>query len=169
MPEVKIPSLCEGCSGLSSFNDENDVHCECGKQIVWFFEKPTVIVCERWHRQIQGRRLDPVRVRFDTQHMLGEGLDQHLLVFRAAAHQRAHHAGGLGVLQHHVDVGIADAALQGRAFELQPRLAISPCRRCRNCVRWMPSLARFSVSTALGCVACKNSSSFATSSATSRL
>ncbi len=47
MPEVKIPSLCEGCSGLSSFNDENDVHCECGKQIVWFFEKPTVIVCER--------------------------------------------------------------------------------------------------------------------------
>jgi hypothetical protein len=73
------------------------------------------------HRQIQGRRLDFVSARLHAQHMLGEGLDQHLLVLRAAAHQRAHDAGGLGVLQHHVDVGIADPALQGRAFELQPQ------------------------------------------------
>ena len=51
--------------------------------------------------------------------MLGEGLDQHLLVLGAAAHQRAHDTGGLGVLQHHVDVGVADPALQGRALELQ--------------------------------------------------
>jgi len=27
--------------------EEKDLGCACYKQIVWYFEKPTVIVCER--------------------------------------------------------------------------------------------------------------------------
>ena len=53
--------------------------------------------------------------------MLGEGIDQHLLVLRPTTHQRTHDAGGLGIFQRQRDVGIADAARQRHAFELQPQ------------------------------------------------
>lgn len=60
-----------------------------------------------------------MRLHLDAQQVLRERIDQHLVVLRAATDQGAHHAGGDGVLQHHVDVRVADAAHEGRALELQ--------------------------------------------------
>lgn len=53
------------------------------------------------------------------QQVLGEGLQQHLVVFGTAFDQRAGDTSGGGVFQYRVDVRIANAAFQIIALELQ--------------------------------------------------
>ena len=51
--------------------------------------------------------------------MLGERIEQHLMVFDASPHQGPGHAGGHRVFQDRVDVWIADPPLEVVPLELQ--------------------------------------------------
>ncbi|KRH79091.1 hypothetical protein FERRO_01520 [Ferrovum sp. JA12] len=70
-------------------------------------------------RQIERRCLQTLRIESCVQQMFGERLEQHLVVFGPALDQRAGDAGACRVLQHRVDVGVADAALEVIPLEFQ--------------------------------------------------